>query len=65
MTEKRKIKTFLASPLLLEQYEAQIFSIIRTHLQKQAAGKSIIPPDITAINYDLIYLFVTSPICKD
>lgn len=25
----------------------------------------MIPPNITAINYDLIYLFITSPICKD
>jgi len=58
----RKIKAFMASPLLLEQYEAQIFSIIRTHLQTSG---SKIPPNIVAINYDLVHLFVTTPICKD
>lgn len=33
-------------------------------MQRQE-GKSQIDPEITAINYELIYLFITTPICKD
>ena len=32
--QKLKIKTFLSNPLLLEQYEAQIYTIIKLHLTK-------------------------------
>ena len=64
-TKNKQIKSFLQNPLLLEQYEAQIYSIIRTHLQSTDSSKGPLPPKIVAKNFELIYLFVTSPICKD
>lgn len=58
-----KVKTFLENPLLLEQDEARIYSIIKQHLNK--GGSQSVPPEIVAKNFELIQLFITVPICKD
>ena len=50
------------SMLLLEQYEAQIFSIIRMNLKGGANG---IPSFVLEKVLQLIQKFITLPICKD
>jgi hypothetical protein len=50
----------MENPLLLEQYEAQLFSIIRQHLSLDQHD-----PAIILKNFKLIYYFLTAPICKD
>jgi hypothetical protein len=44
----------------LEQFEAQIFSIIRQNLHMEGRD-----PKVILKNYKLIYYFLTVPICKD
>ncbi|CDW72650.1 heat repeat-containing protein 5b [Stylonychia lemnae] len=51
------------NPLLLEQYEAQIFSIIRQNMN--IAQSKLIDPFIVMKNFKLIYHFLTIPICRD
>ena len=61
--QAQKVKTFLENPLLLEQDEARIYSIIKLHLNK--GGSQSVPPEIVAKNFELIHLFITTPLCKD
>lgn len=73
---KKKVKDFLQSPLLLEQYEAQIFSIIRSHLSGGLSDESgekdgnlqsssMQDDEIVEKTYELILGFISLPICKD
>lgn len=57
--EKQMRRAFLENPLLLEQYEAQFFSIIRQNLQNSTSY------GVLNKNLKLIHLFLTLPICKD
>eukprot|EP00347_Sterkiella_histriomuscorum_P002986 403366038 len=58
-----QMKIYLNNPLLLEQYEAQLFSIIRQNVAITQA--KLIDPYIVMKNYQLIYYFLTTPICRD
>lgn len=61
VSQQQRIRAYLENPLLLEQYEAQIFSIIRQNAQLTATSD----PGVVLRNFKLIYLFLTIPICKD
>jgi hypothetical protein len=50
----------MENPLLLEQYEAQIFSIIRQNISIKNSD-----PEVIIKNYKLIQLFLTIPLSKD
>lgn len=52
----------MESSLLLEQYEAQIFSIIRQNLKE---GVSQVPSSVLERVFSLILKYITMPICKD
>lgn len=52
----------MESSLLLEQYEAQIFSIIR---QNMKVGDNQLPQSVLEKVFSLIELYITIPICKD
>jgi hypothetical protein len=59
-SNKKRMREYLENPLLLEQYEAQLFSIIRQHISIELHD-----PTVILKNYKLIYYFITAPICKD
>ena len=54
------MKAYMESPLLLEQQEAQLFSVIRQCLLSKESYSSV-----TIKSFKLIHLFLTTPICKD
>jgi hypothetical protein len=56
------VKEFMDTSLLLEQYEAQIFSIIRQNLK---GGDTKVPSSLLERVFKLILKFLTLPICKD
>lgn len=56
------MQIYLASPLLLEQFEAQIFSIIRQVLTSKGVDQQ---PSLIKSVLDLVYDFICLPITKD
>ena len=59
---KREMQIYIQSPLLLEQFEAQIFSIIRQVLTSKGVD---FQPEVVKSVLDLVSDFVTLPITKD
>ena len=57
----RALNIYLQNPLVLEQYEAQIFSVIRQHL----AGDEVHSLETFKKTYDLVWLFISVPITRD
>ena len=59
----REEQAYLNSPLLLEQFEAQIFSNIRQVLSSQTGSES--QPEVLKIVLQIVFDFITFPITKD